>query len=203
MIIKLGLPHPNRIKTEVQVKLAFKFDSGKVITHEVFERTFKIGRSENCRVSLDNEGFSREHCLIEVIDGALYITDLGSKNGIYINHVRIPPKLRVSYDTKLPLYMGEAFLTLDPSKEFKDPDHISLQTFTKIDPAEMFKALSPMPRPRRASPRPVAEKKFEKKSSSSSSGFSLVIAIVLIAGIVIYLNRTSTKAHSPGVEQHK
>ncbi len=186
------------------MKLAFKFDSGKVVTHEVFERTFTIGRSEKCRVSLDNEGFSREHCLIEVVDGAIYVTDLGSKNGVFINHVRIPSKLKVSYDTKLPLYIGEAFLTLDPSKEFRDPDHLSLQTYTKIDPAELYRPLTPPPRPRKTgAPRPQAERKFEKKGSSSSNGISLVIAIVLIAGIVIYLNRSSTKDRPVGADQHK
>ncbi len=173
------------------MKLAFKFDSGKVVTHEVFERTFTIGRSDKCRVSLDNEGFSREHCLIEVVDGAIYVSDLGSKNGIFINHVRIPPKLKVSYDSKLPLYMGEAFVTIDASKEFKDKDHLSLQTFNKIDPAELYRPLSPSPRAKKAPPKPQPYRSVEKKSSSSSSGISLVIALVLIAGIVIYLNRTS------------
>ena len=186
------------------MKLAFKFDSGKVVSHEVFERTFTIGRSEKCRVALDNEGFSREHCLIEHVDGVIYVSDLGSKNGVFINHVRIPPKLRVSYDTKLPLYMGEAFVTIDASKEFKDPDHLSLQTFSKIDPAELFRPLSPPMKSKKAlPPKPQMYKSVEKKSSSSSSGISLVIALVLIAGIVIYLNRTSNKAHGQGANQHK
>ncbi len=174
------------------MKLAFKFDSGKVVSYEVFERTFTIGRSDKCRVSLDNEGFSREHCLIEHVDGVIYVSDLGSKNGVFINHVRIPAKLRVSYDPKLPLYIGEAFLTIDASKEFKDPDHLSLQTFAKIDPAELYRPLSPRARPKKAAPpKQLPYKSVEKKSSSSSSGISLVIAIVIIAGIVIYLSRTT------------
>lgn len=186
------------------MKLAFKFDSGKVVTHEVFERTFTIGRSEKCRVTLDSEGFSREHCLIEVVDGIIYVSDLGSKNGVYINHVRIPQKLRVSYDPKLPLYIGEAFLTIDASVDFKDPDHLSLQTFTKIDPAELYRPLNPTPKVKRSPPpKPQTDKRFEKKPESSSSGISLVIAIVLIAGIVIYLNRTSINAHTQGVEKEK
>ncbi len=58
------------------MKLAFKFDDGKIISHEVFERTFTLGRSEKCRICIPSEHFSREHCLIELVDGKVFVTDL-------------------------------------------------------------------------------------------------------------------------------
>lgn len=185
------------------MKLAFKFDNGRVVSHEVFERTFTIGRSEKCRVSLDNEGFSREHCLIELVDGVIYVSDLGSKNGVFINHVKIPQKLRVSYDTKYPLYIGAAFLTIDASKDSKDPDHLSLQTYSRIDPGPLYKTLSPPPRPAKNLAKPLPVKGVMKNAEKNSRGYSLVVAVVLIAAIVIYLNRESMKGHTQATDQHK
>jgi pSer/pThr/pTyr-binding forkhead associated (FHA) protein len=33
---------------------------------------------------------SQKHCKLAIRDGKGYITDLGSKNGVFINEVRIP-----------------------------------------------------------------------------------------------------------------
>jgi pSer/pThr/pTyr-binding forkhead associated (FHA) protein len=166
------------------MKLAFKFDNGKVVSHEVFERTFTIGRSDKCRVKIENEGFSREHCLIELVDGIVYVTDLESKNGIFINHIKIPPKLRISYDLKYPLYVGAAFLTLDISNDLKDPDHLSLQTFTKIDPDDLYR----MPKPMKLAPKRLKPVTTEAPKKNESS-FLFIASIIVLIGIAIYVGR--------------
>jgi pSer/pThr/pTyr-binding forkhead associated (FHA) protein len=143
------------------MKIAFKFDDGKIVSHEVFERAFTVGRSSNCRISFESEHFSREHALVEFIDGDVYITDLESKNGIFINHVRIPKRMKIKYDLKLPLYMGACFLTFDIREDLKDRDHLSLETFSKVDAEEMYRPMNP---PKKIAPRPrpvhVPQKKF-------------------------------------------
>jgi pSer/pThr/pTyr-binding forkhead associated (FHA) protein len=162
------------------MKLAFKFEDGRVVSHEVYERAFKIGRSDSCRVTIDSEHFSREHAMIELVDGKVFVTDLNSKNGIFINHIRIPKKMKTTYDLKLPLYMGECFLTLDVKEDLRDPDHLSLETFTKIDPNEMYKPLTPPKRPA-TRPKPVAaraKKGMDKKV--------LVIAALILGAIVAF-----------------
>ncbi len=53
-----------------------------------------IGRSLNCEFSVPLEDISREHCLVESDNGIVYITDLKSKNGIWVNRERILPSVR-------------------------------------------------------------------------------------------------------------
>lgn len=169
------------------MKLVFKFDGGRVISHDVEERTFTIGRSEECRVCIDSEHFSREHCLIEFVDGTVYVTDLNSKNGIFINHIRLPKKMRVNYDLKLPLYMGECFVTIDITLDMRDPDYLSLQTHKGVANDELYRPIQP---PKRAPlrPKPVSQK-VEKKSMD---GKGLIIGLlILIAVTAIHFTRGS------------
>ncbi len=45
----------------------------------------RCGRSVSCDISLDDPSLSRIHCLFEVRDGHLYVTDLSSANGTVVN----------------------------------------------------------------------------------------------------------------------
>lgn len=174
------------------MKLAFKFDDGRVVAQEVFERTFTIGRSENCRLCIPSEHFSREHCLVELIDEEVFLTDTGSKNGVFINHIRIPKKMKVKYDLKLPLYMGECFVTLDIREDKKDPDHLSLETYSKIDPGDLYK---PMAAPKRIPVRPKPEKTPEPKKAFDKKGIIIVILLAItIIGIHKYRTEVSARA---------
>jgi len=49
----------------------------------------RIGRSLDCELSIDSDRASREHAEAEPFAGGLRITDLGSRNGTYIDGVRL------------------------------------------------------------------------------------------------------------------
>lgn len=164
------------------MKLVFKFDSGRTVSHEVFERTFTIGRAEECRVAIDSEHFSREHCLVEFIDGEVYVSDLNSKNGIFINHIRIPKKMRVKYESKLPLYMGECFITIDTTKDLRDADYLSLETHNGVNPNEIYRPIE-APRRIQARPRP-AQKEPEPKRFLDGKG--LFIAVLIVVAVTAF-----------------
>jgi pSer/pThr/pTyr-binding forkhead associated (FHA) protein len=51
----------------------------------------KVGRSLKCQFSIPLEDLSREHCQIEVQGEEIFITDLGSSNGVWINRDRLDP----------------------------------------------------------------------------------------------------------------
>ena len=54
------------------------------------------GRSkEMCDVYLDDHRISRQHCVMEKKDDGVYLTDLGSQNGTYINGIRMEQPRRL------------------------------------------------------------------------------------------------------------
>jgi hypothetical protein len=50
---------------------------------------FLIGRSTECQLSLDDPLVSRKHARLMVTDDALFVEDLGSRNGVLVGGVRI------------------------------------------------------------------------------------------------------------------
>lgn len=51
-----------------------------------------LGRSPRCDIKIDSQSVSKEHATLFVTDDSLILTDLSSRNGTYINGVRIQSK---------------------------------------------------------------------------------------------------------------
>lgn len=68
-----------------------EMQSPKGITVDVYSgRPIVVGRSKkNSNLHLGFEGVSRVHAKLQYRDGVLYVTDLGSTNGTYVNGVRL------------------------------------------------------------------------------------------------------------------
>lgn len=56
---------------------------------EVPASGLRLGRSSSCEIAISDPALSRNHCLIEVREGQLYITDLASANGTAVNGVEL------------------------------------------------------------------------------------------------------------------
>lgn len=52
-----------------------------------------VGRSEECRICLDDDRLSRVHAKIVVSAGKVEILDLGSRNGTHVNEVRVAERM--------------------------------------------------------------------------------------------------------------
>jgi hypothetical protein len=59
---------------------------------ELPEGRFVIGRSAECQLSLDDPLVSRQHALLTVTGPEITVEDLGSRNGVLLNGVRISVK---------------------------------------------------------------------------------------------------------------
>jgi two-component system, NtrC family, sensor kinase len=53
------------------------------------EGTTVIGRATECEISILDNGLSRRHSAIEIIGGESFLVDLKSKNGSFVNNVRV------------------------------------------------------------------------------------------------------------------
>lgn len=82
-------PAPGMDQADLTVEVTSGAQSGQKL--EFFIQNSAIwGRSrEMCDVSFDDRRISKQHCVLEVKDGGLLLTDLGSQNGTYVNGIRI------------------------------------------------------------------------------------------------------------------
>jgi len=104
------------------MRLICKLINGEELEFEISKPSFIIGRSSQADIIIPHEGMSRKHCLIENKNGQLYITDLESANGVFIDEKRIPSNRATSVPEYLNLSFGAVQTLLIENTE------LSLQT---------------------------------------------------------------------------
>jgi pSer/pThr/pTyr-binding forkhead associated (FHA) protein len=87
--------------------LQLKLFSGEEFKHFVESDVFTLGRSSKCEVIAPFVGVSRQHLQIEVKNGEIFITDLGSTNGVFIDGEKVTPHVKLPYKTFLNLSFGQ------------------------------------------------------------------------------------------------
>ena len=60
-----------------------------VLTRELSDGTYKVGRASNCDVQLKSSQVSKQHALLVIKNGRAAIADLGSANGIFVNGILV------------------------------------------------------------------------------------------------------------------
>lgn len=79
-----------------KLKMTVSMNGGKSVEKEItLVESVIIGRSSMCDVYFDDVNMSRQHFSIETINGELYINDLDSTSGTYLNGVRLYMKQRL------------------------------------------------------------------------------------------------------------
>ena len=79
-------PSEREVKTDWSLKA-----NNTALNNRVFplSKVTSIGRANECDISMAVAHLSRRHAELRVIDGLLYVKDLGSANGTYINGKRV------------------------------------------------------------------------------------------------------------------
>ena len=83
-----------------------KLISGEVVQHNLKSSVVTIGRSKNCSIVAPYEGISRHHCQIDFENSEIFVTDLASTNGVFIDGTRLEPNVKTHYQTYLTLSVG-------------------------------------------------------------------------------------------------
>lgn len=83
-----------------------KLLNGEQIEQTVESNTIIIGRSAKCDIVVPHEGMSRHHCQINLENGEVFITDLGSTNGVLIDDKKIVPHQKTPYALYLTCSFG-------------------------------------------------------------------------------------------------
>ena len=121
--IKLLPGSPARVEIKVpRFCIRVNFRLGGSAAYEVLTSLI-LGRSKNCDVPLDDPAASSKHLKVELCEGGLVITDLGSTNGTKINGVRVEKAIaqvgdKISVgETKMVVELIDEPLVLLPEKK--------------------------------------------------------------------------------------
>ncbi len=99
----------------VKLKVLRGGSAGKEIAVRVPK--FLIGRAEECHVRVNSDAISRRHCAITLEEDDVKIRDLGSRNGTYVNGVRIDGPQRIQMGDQLRVGPLEFLVTYAKSSE--------------------------------------------------------------------------------------
>ena len=77
---------------------------------------FVIGRSAECQLALDDPLVSRRHALLTVRTDSVTVEDLGSRNGVRVNDLKIEGRLEVTHGDKITIGSQEMVLEGSPEE---------------------------------------------------------------------------------------
>src|SRR4051812_46431759 len=110
---------------------------------------FLIGRSAECQLSLDDPLVSRKHALLVVTAESVVVKDLGSRNGVVVNGIKIDTS-RVLLDGDR-ITIGSQEMTIIAWKaKHDDPNFFArrrtgTQTLSSVVPAHLQERMSSEP----------------------------------------------------------
>ena len=92
----------------------------------------RVGRSATCEVQLSSALVSRRHARLTLTHLGVTIEDLGSRNGVYVNSVRVIGSARLKLGDRLAI--GDEVLVFEEREEKTDPGEADT-SFGRSDPA--------------------------------------------------------------------
>lgn len=177
--------------------LTLKLLNGEVMESTVDSDVVTIGRSPKCSVQVPQDGMSRQHVQIELINGEVFITDTNSTNGVYIDNVRIEANKRIPYQTYLLLSFGAVQslqIELDavplierfdksslPGAKTEDAKTISQTKTRAINPARPSAVKKPVP---------LKKKQIEGEVSKTNFWISNILIMGILAVIAYWYMTT-------------
>ena len=89
MIPVEGLTAENKTTASAVPTLTIKYGRQEGLVYRLDADSATIGRSPKCAVFLNDMTVSRDHALIEKVDGVWTIRDAASFNGVWVNNKNI------------------------------------------------------------------------------------------------------------------
>jgi hypothetical protein len=168
------------------MRLLFTLINGEEIDYSTEQESVTIGRSSKCDVVIPHESMSRQHCKIELKDGEVFITDLGSINGVYIDGIKIAANSSVPFYTYLHLSFGfvsSTQLVIDESTRQKalTPDF----KFSKGNTPTQQNSTEPSHRTKNKPVQPEKAKQIKGKKPNSETSEKSALLIKGLAFVAI------------------
>ncbi len=105
------------------MRVSLRVASGKSVGKELVvpHQEFLIGRSDACHLRPKSDAVSRKHCRLLVEEDAVYIEDLGSRNGTYVNGEKITERHRLQSGDVLRIAKLEFEVVIDRGVKTETP----------------------------------------------------------------------------------
>ena len=179
------------------MKLIFHLGNGKVETFSVKKNSVSIGRGTTCDVVLPYEGFSRQHAQIDVIDGEIYVTDLGSTNGVFIEGQRIPASTKTLTQSFFNLQIGPA-----QQVEIMDDEHRPVATSGAVIPNPKREVKLQRADQTKTTQMDSAQLKrtTKKKVAAKSNKPAIILLLIFLVAAAAYYFMTTEEEVAPVTE---
>ena len=106
-----------------------------------------IGRSPYCTLVLDHPTVSRVHASLRRVNGRIELSDLGSRNGTYVNGQRLDERPRI-IEPGDEIFIGEVKLLLESveARHFADSGTCEVLPYqAEADPVTEIRSTPPLP----------------------------------------------------------
>ncbi len=80
---------------------------GRKLTEYVTKETFIVGRSSDCDIPIDSKNLSRQHLRVTLMGTEVFVEDLKSTNGCFLNQQKLEPGQPVLYSSDKVLTLGK------------------------------------------------------------------------------------------------
>lgn len=160
--------------------------------HSCTENIVKIGRSLNCEFNIPREDLSREHCQLEIIGDDVFITDLGSKNGITIDRVRVEANKRVKVSTSSLIVLSNVYtLKLNALEVKTKADMVYSKPASPEVDTVTYQLDLPEEKPEKAKRLPMRKmsKVVQEQAGSTATTMDstkMVLAFLAVLGVILY-----------------
>jgi len=169
-------------------RLSFAFGPKRGVTREVVRRLV-VGRSGHCDVHLLDEKVSREHCVFEAEADQLFVRDLGSRNGTWVDGERIDA--RRALQSGATVGIGETLVLVgDGSEAMRALDGESTLVLGKAELGLLTSAITPPPDVLERAGRLVLEAAMAASPPEAASALARAFATGLSCDEVIVCGRT-------------
>ena len=93
---------------------------GRKLTEYVTSKSFVVGRSSQCDLSVASKNLSRDHLKVSLEEDGIYVEDLKSTNGSFFDGNRLEPGKKVKYSASKNLVLGkQGRITLEIYAKFQ------------------------------------------------------------------------------------
>ena len=96
------------------------------------QKKFILGRDKSADIQLDDANVSRQHSVITMEDDKIYIADMGSRNGTFLNDESIGPN-KVELAKEDMIKMGSTILKYLPAGQLETLYHINITNAAHMD----------------------------------------------------------------------